>query len=70
MTTRRMSLNVSLTPELSAFITAELSSSRYQTASKVVRAVLCLFQEAERTKLGSAEAAAPRTVLRTRGIVS
>ena len=37
MATQRTSLNVSLTPGLSAFIAAELSSGRYQTASEVVR---------------------------------
>jgi antitoxin ParD1/3/4 len=63
MPTQRTSLNVSLTPELSAFIAAQLSSGRYQSASEVVRAALRLFQEAERTKPSAATSphAAPRT---------
>ena len=50
MPIQRTSLNVSLTPGLSAFIAAELSSGRYQTASEVVRAALRGLQEIERMK--------------------
>ena len=50
MPVQRTSLNVSLTPGLSAFIAAELSSGRYQTASEVVRAALRGLQETERMK--------------------
>lgn len=36
----RATLNVSLTPELLAFIAAQVASGRYGTASEVVRAAL------------------------------
>ncbi len=38
-------LNVSLTPELTAFISAQVASGRYQTASEVVREALRLLEE-------------------------
>ena len=38
--TKRASLNVSLTPELVAFVTAQVASGRYASASEVVRAAL------------------------------
>lgn len=66
MPTQRTSLNVSLTPELSAFIAAELSSGRYQTASEVVRAGLRVLQDAERAKPGPAGAVPPRAAPRVR----
>lgn len=72
MPTQRTSLNVSLTPELSAFIAAELSSGRYQSASEVVRAGLRLLQGADRAKRPAAAAGRrrqdgpPRAVRRTR----
>jgi antitoxin ParD1/3/4 len=43
----RVSLNVSLTPELEQFISARVSSGRYQTASEVVREGLRLLEERE-----------------------
>ena len=66
MPTQRTSLNVSLTPELSAFIAAELSSGRYQTASEVVRAALRVFQEVESAKPEPAATVPPRAAPRTR----
>jgi antitoxin ParD1/3/4 len=45
--TRRAALNVSLTPELVAYITAQVNSGRYGSASEVVRASLRLLQQAE-----------------------
>ena len=45
--TRRASLNVSLTPELVAFVAAQVASGRYASASEVVRAALrCLERDA------------------------
>ncbi len=38
-------LNVSLTPELTAFIGAQVASGRYQSASEVVREALRLLEE-------------------------
>ena len=40
----RASLNVSLSPELVAYIAAQVASGRYQSASEVVRAGLRLLQ--------------------------
>lgn len=40
----RISKNVSLTPELEAFVDSQVASGRYQTASEVVRAGLRLLQ--------------------------
>lgn len=41
----QVSKNVSLTPELDAFIGAEVASGRYQNASEVVRAALRLMAD-------------------------
>ena len=41
----KSSLNVSLTPELTAFIAAKLATGRYRSASEVVRAALRLLDE-------------------------
>lgn len=67
MPIQRTSLNVSLTPGLSAFIAAELSSGRYQTASEVVRAALRVLQETEHIKPKPAAAVPPRARSRTCG---
>nr|WP_137830249.1 type II toxin-antitoxin system ParD family antitoxin [Methylobacterium sp. L1A1] len=37
---RRVATNVSLTPELAAFISAQVASGRFGSASEVVRAAL------------------------------
>lgn len=42
----RQSLNVSLTPELAAWIAAQVASGRYRSASEVVRDALRLLQDA------------------------
>jgi antitoxin ParD1/3/4 len=43
-------MNVSLTPELEAFIDARVASGRYQTASEVVRAGLRLLEADEQER--------------------
>jgi len=43
----RDSLNVSLTPELAAYIGDRVKSGRYRSASEVVRAALRLLQREE-----------------------
>ena len=42
---RRISQNVSLTPELGRFVQSEVASGRYQTASEVIRDGLRLLQQ-------------------------
>ncbi len=63
----RVSKNVSLTPELEAFVDSQVASGRYQTASEVVRAGLRLLQAQERrglrggrSRLKPADGTAPR----------
>ena len=41
------SINVSLTPELCAWITAQVASGRYRSASEVVRSALRQLQAVE-----------------------
>ena len=43
----RPSLNVSLTPELAAYVGGRVASGRYRSASEVVRAALRLLQREE-----------------------
>jgi antitoxin ParD1/3/4 len=43
-------MNVSLTPELEAFVSARVASGRYQSASEVVRAGLRLLEADERER--------------------
>ena len=42
--------NVSLTPEIEAFITGRVASGRFRSASEVVRAALRLLEEDERRR--------------------
>jgi antitoxin ParD1/3/4 len=56
----KSSLNVSLTPELTAFIAAKISSGRYRSASEVVRAALRLLDEHDQRKEPVAETPAER----------
>jgi antitoxin ParD1/3/4 len=43
----RSSLNVSLTPELTGYVAAQVASGRYRSASEVIRASLRLLQRDE-----------------------
>jgi putative addiction module CopG family antidote len=43
-------MNVSLTPELAAFVQGRVASGRYASASEVVRAALRLLEEDERRR--------------------
>jgi antitoxin ParD1/3/4 len=45
-----MTLNVSLTPHLEAFIHETVTSGRYQSASEVVRTALRLLEEREQER--------------------
>jgi antitoxin ParD1/3/4 len=51
-----MSLNVSLTSHLEAFIHQTVTSGRYQSASEVVRAALRLLEEREQQRQTALEA--------------
>ncbi|WP_336490941.1 type II toxin-antitoxin system ParD family antitoxin [Methylobacterium nigriterrae] len=44
---RRVAQNVSLTPELAAFIAEQVASGRFGSASEVVRAALRTFERQE-----------------------
>lgn len=46
----RVSLNVSLTPELQKFVDSRVRSGRYQSASEVVREGLRLLEEREKSR--------------------
>ena len=45
--THRTTVNVSLTPELDAFLQSRVKSGRYQTTSEVVREALRLLEQKE-----------------------
>ncbi len=63
----RQTRNVSLTPDLEAFIEDRVAGGRYRSASEVVRAALRLLEEAEcrrerrREALQAAKPARPAT---------
>ena len=46
----QITVNVSLTPELEAFVASRVASGRYQSASDVVRAGLRLLEDRERER--------------------
>ena len=50
MATNRTTVNVSLTPEIDAFLQSRVKSGRYQTASEVVRDALRLLERQERER--------------------
>ena len=50
-----MTLNVSLTPHLEAFIHDTITSGRYQSASEVVRTALRLLEEREQERAARIE---------------
>lgn len=50
MAINRTTVNVSLTPELDAFLQSRVKSGRYQTTSEVVRDALRLLERQERER--------------------
>ena len=48
--TNRTTVNVSITPELDAFLRSRVKSGRYQTTSEVVREALRLLERQERER--------------------
>lgn len=63
MSRERKTRNVSLTPELEAFIDGRVATGRYRSASEVVRTALRLFEEDEHRREGL-RAAEPGTLKR------
>jgi antitoxin ParD1/3/4 len=47
----RTTVNISLTPELGAFLQSRVKSGRYQTTSEVVREALRLLERQERDRV-------------------
>lgn len=50
MATTRTTVNISITPELDAFLQSRVESGRYQTTSEVVREALRLLERHERER--------------------
>ena len=50
MGTHRTTVNISITPELDAFLANRVKSGRYQTTSEVVREALRLLERQERER--------------------
>ena len=48
MATHRTTVNISITPELDAFLQSRLKSGRYQTTSEIVREALRLLERQEK----------------------
>lgn len=57
----RSARSVSLTPELTGYVAAQVASGRYRTASEVVRAALRLLQQTEPLAGTAADAGRPTT---------
>lgn len=53
MAINRTTVNVSLTPELDAFLQSRVKSGRYQTTSEVVREALRLLERQEQERDGA-----------------
>ena len=51
----RVTLNVSLTPELEKFVESKVASGRYQSASEVVREGLRLLEDRELSRRAALE---------------
>jgi antitoxin ParD1/3/4 len=50
MATQRTTVNISITPELDAFLQNRVKSGRYQTTSEVVREALRLLERQEKDR--------------------
>ena len=50
MATHRTTVNISITPELDAFLQSRVDSGRYQTTSEVVREALRLLERHEQER--------------------
>lgn len=50
MATHRTTVNISITPELDAFLQSRVQSGRYQTTSEVVREALRLLERQEQER--------------------
>ena len=50
MATHRTTVNISITPELDAFLQSRVDSGRYQTTSEVVREALRLLERQEKER--------------------
>jgi antitoxin ParD1/3/4 len=50
MATHRTTVNISITPELDAFLQSRVDSGRYQTTSEVVREALRLLERQEQER--------------------
>ena len=59
---RRKTMNVSLTPEMEAFVFDRVSSGRYRSNSEVLRAALRLLEDQERDISPSTGVSIPRGV--------
>ena len=57
---RRKTMNVSLTPEMEAFVFERVSSGRYRSNSEVLRAALRLLEDQERDVAPSTGVSVPR----------
>lgn len=63
----RVAKNVSITPELDRFITAQIASGRYQNASEVMRAALRLLEREETAQARRRARFADQNVQHVRG---
>ena len=59
---RRKTMNVSLTPEMEAFVFERVSSGRYRSNSEVLRAALRLLEDQERDTAPTTGVSVPRRI--------